>query len=68
MPSIVRLSDEDKVTTARRLYLGGFAFLPLLWIMNYLLFQPILNKPETPAAVKTCTCLLDSVSEWRNFR
>jgi hypothetical protein len=35
-------------------FYGGFAFLPWLWIVNYLLFWRDLTRHSTPEAVKWC--------------
>ncbi|RWS17447.1 gamma-secretase subunit PEN-2-like protein [Dinothrombium tinctorium] len=33
-----KLKDDDKLVLCRRYYYGGFALLPLLWIVNFVWF------------------------------
>jgi len=54
MPSVEKMKDEDILQTARRMYLGGFLFLPWLWLVNYLYFRPILDRPTLNPLVKQC--------------
>ncbi|RWS29639.1 membrane protein-like protein [Leptotrombidium deliense] len=33
-----KVKDDEKLTLCRRYYYGGFALLPLLWIVNFVWF------------------------------
>uniref|UniRef100_A0A8C1I947 Gamma-secretase subunit PEN-2 n=4 Tax=Cyprinus carpio TaxID=7962 RepID=A0A8C1I947_CYPCA len=36
--NLERIPNEEKLSLCRRYYLGGFAFLPFLWLVNVLWF------------------------------
>ncbi|NP_991139.1 gamma-secretase subunit PEN-2 [Danio rerio] len=36
--NLERIPNEEKLSLCRRYYLGGFAFLPFLWLVNILWF------------------------------
>ncbi|NXA57124.1 PEN2 secretase, partial [Nothocercus julius] len=36
--NLERVSNEDKLELCRKYYLGGFALLPFLWLVNVLWF------------------------------
>lgn len=45
--NLERVSNEDKLGLCRKYYLGGFAFLPFLWLVNVVwFFQDAFLKPE----------------------
>jgi len=46
------MKPETQERVSKVLFLGGFAFLPWLWIANYLLFRPYLERRSTPPGVK----------------
>jgi hypothetical protein len=54
-----KLTDPlEKIGVARKMYLAGFALLPWLWMVNYLLFRKDIIRPTAPHELKVCTSLL----------
>mmetsp|Transcript_4739 Transcript_4739/g.5136 ORF Transcript_4739/g.5136 Transcript_4739/m.5136 type:complete len:100 (+) Transcript_4739:14-313(+) len=51
-PTDDRMDADTKKSVAKKLFYGGFAMLPLMWLANYLLFYPVLHKRTTPPEVK----------------
>jgi len=51
-------SDDDNITNekalniARKMFFGGFLFLPWLWLCNYFYFREYLNKPNISSQVR----------------
>lgn len=45
----------EKINVAKKMYIAGFAFLPWLWMINYLMFRHDLLKPTAPYELKLCT-------------
>jgi hypothetical protein len=45
----------EKISVARKMYLAGFALLPWMWMVNYLMFRRDLLKPTVPHELKVCT-------------
>jgi len=46
------LAPEKQLAIARKMFIGGFFFLPWLWLCNYLYFREYLSKANTPVEVK----------------
>jgi presenilin enhancer 2 len=46
------MDSNTKIDVAKKMFYGGFLFLPWLWIVNYLLFRKDLTRQSTPEAVK----------------
>lgn len=44
----------EKINVARKMFYGGFALLPWLWFVNYLMFRKDLLKPTVPHELKLC--------------
>ncbi|CAF1122920.1 unnamed protein product, partial [Brachionus calyciflorus] len=36
--NLKKVSDKEKLDICRKYYLGGFAFLPFLWLVNFVWF------------------------------
>ncbi|KAG1951978.1 gamma-secretase subunit PEN-2 [Pimephales promelas] len=55
--NLERIPNEEKLQLCRRYYLGGFAFLPFLWLVNVMwFFKEAFLKPaytEQPQ-LKSC--------------
>ncbi len=49
------LSEQEQVSIAKKMFIGGFIFLPWLWLCNILFFREYMNKQNAPPAVKFCT-------------
>ncbi|PRP82057.1 hypothetical protein PROFUN_03747 [Planoprotostelium fungivorum] len=47
------LSPDKQIDIAKKMYIGGFFFLPWLWLVNFLFYKEYMNKPNTPPIVKT---------------
>ncbi|CAF3186505.1 unnamed protein product [Rotaria sp. Silwood2] len=46
MVSLAKKSPEERLNICRKYYLGGFAFLPLLWLINAIWFYKQAFKVE----------------------
>ncbi|UJR09012.1 hypothetical protein I4U23_013261 [Adineta vaga] len=46
MVSLEKKSPEERLNICRKYYLGGFAFLPLLWLINAIWFYKQAFKVE----------------------
>jgi presenilin enhancer 2 len=46
MVSLAKKSPEERLNICRKYYLGGFAFLPLLWLINTIWFYKQAFKVE----------------------
>ncbi|XP_078391184.1 gamma-secretase subunit PEN-2 [Cetorhinus maximus] len=45
--NLERVSNEDKLNLCRKYYLGGFALLPFLWLVNVVwFFREAFMKPQ----------------------
>ncbi|XP_064425383.1 gamma-secretase subunit PEN-2 isoform X2 [Latimeria chalumnae] len=45
--NLERVSNEDKLSLCRKYYLGGFALLPFLWLVNVIwFFKEAFMKPS----------------------
>ncbi|XP_075393013.1 gamma-secretase subunit PEN-2 isoform X1 [Tenrec ecaudatus] len=65
-----RVSNEEKLNLCRKYYLGGFAFLPFLWLVNIFWFfrEAFLAPPYTEQSqIKGCECgRLEEGDVWRS--
>jgi len=43
---------DEKIDVAKKMFWGGFLFLPWLWVVNWLLFRAQLQKPSCPEDLK----------------
>ncbi len=48
------MNEETQIRLTRKMFIGGFFFLPWLWFVNYLFFREHMNKPTTHPSVKFC--------------
>ena len=58
MVCLAKKSPEERLVICRKYYLGGFAFLPLLWLINAVWFYKEAFKVESypqQAQIRTCT-------------
>mmetsp|Transcript_348 Transcript_348/g.637 ORF Transcript_348/g.637 Transcript_348/m.637 type:complete len:96 (-) Transcript_348:232-519(-) len=46
-----RATDED-VETSKMMFYGGFAFLPWLWLINFVQYRPYVKEDDTPEDMK----------------
>ncbi|XP_078286406.1 gamma-secretase subunit PEN-2 [Rhinoraja longicauda] len=45
--NLERVSNEEKLNLCRKYYLGGFALLPFLWLVNSVwFFREAFTKPQ----------------------
>jgi len=57
-----RMKDEDKLTLCRKYYLGGFALLPFLWIVNSVwFFKEAFMKPTYEQQTQIRTYVIRSM-------
>ncbi|CAO3619792.1 unnamed protein product [Cunninghamella blakesleeana] len=52
MPKLDNLSFEEMISISKKMYYGGFFFLPLLWLVNYMYFFQQIRKPDAPKELK----------------
>ncbi|KAI8997328.1 gamma-secretase aspartyl protease complex, presenilin enhancer-2 subunit [Pilobolus umbonatus] len=52
MPQVDKMSTEEHISISRKMFYGGFAFLPFLWLVNYMYFFKLIHKPNAPAEFK----------------
>jgi len=49
----VRAPTPEDVALSRKMYIGGFFFLPLLWLVNYVHFRHYLASPAASPDMKS---------------
>uniref|UniRef100_A0A8C2WEH7 Gamma-secretase subunit PEN-2 n=1 Tax=Cyclopterus lumpus TaxID=8103 RepID=A0A8C2WEH7_CYCLU len=57
--NLERVPNEEKLTLCRKYYLGGYAFLPFLWLVNVVwFFKEAFMKPvyTEQLQIKKCKC------------
>ncbi|KAI9342168.1 gamma-secretase aspartyl protease complex, presenilin enhancer-2 subunit [Pilaira anomala] len=52
MPKLEKMSSEEHVSISKKMFYGGFAFLPFLWLVNFLYFFKTSKQPNAPPALK----------------
>lgn len=50
MPSVDREDEAAVLRTVKRYFYAGFAFLPWLWLFNFLYVLPVLKRGDSSAA------------------
>jgi len=46
------MDHETQIDVSKKMYFGGYFFLPWLWMVNYLLFRPYMKRQDCPEEVK----------------
>lgn len=54
MPKLEMMSSEEHVNISKKMFYGGFAFLPFLWLVNFMYFFQTSRQPNAPKALKKC--------------
>uniref|UniRef100_A0A669EE53 Gamma-secretase subunit PEN-2 n=2 Tax=Oreochromis TaxID=8139 RepID=A0A669EE53_ORENI len=55
--NLERLPNEEKLSLCRKYYLGGFAFLPFLWLVNVVwFFREAFLKPSYTEQLQIKAC------------
>eukprot|EP00027_Filamoeba_sp_ATCC50430_P006246 CAMPEP_0168558706 /NCGR_PEP_ID=MMETSP0413-20121227/10118_1 /TAXON_ID=136452 /ORGANISM="Filamoeba nolandi, Strain NC-AS-23-1" /LENGTH=100 /DNA_ID=CAMNT_0008589855 /DNA_START=17 /DNA_END=319 /DNA_ORIENTATION=- len=49
------LSPQQQLDISKKMFIGGFFFLPWLWLVNFWYGWEYFNKPDTPSQVKFYT-------------
>ncbi|KAI8888454.1 putative gamma-secretase subunit pen-2 [Backusella circina FSU 941] len=52
MTKLEKMSSEEQVSISKKMFYGGFAFLPLLWLVNFMYFFKTSRKPTAPKELK----------------
>ncbi|RUS22959.1 gamma-secretase aspartyl protease complex, presenilin enhancer-2 subunit [Endogone sp. FLAS-F59071] len=52
MPSIDKLPPTELLWMAKRMFWGGFAFLPFLWLVNFIYLWPATKRDNAPKELK----------------
>lgn len=51
------LKPEEALGITKKMFIGGFVFLPWLWLCNAIFYREYLyGKPHIPEKVKFCKC------------
>ncbi|KAI9023504.1 Presenilin enhancer-2 subunit of gamma secretase-domain-containing protein [Phycomyces nitens] len=52
MPRLDKMSNDELVNISKKMFYGGFALLPFLWLVNVMYFFTICRKPTSPPALR----------------
>ncbi|KAI9487156.1 MAG: putative gamma-secretase subunit pen-2 [Benjaminiella poitrasii] len=52
MPKLEKMSSEEHINISKKMFYGGFAFLPLLWLVNFIYFFSTSRKTNAPKELK----------------
>lgn len=48
-----RMTADEQLGVAKKMYFGGFLLLPWLWFVNYLYFKDVVKAPHANQQLKT---------------
>lgn len=51
---IEKMKPEEILAASKKLFFGGFALLPMLWVYNILYVWPIRNRADLSPQVRHC--------------
>ena len=54
MAKLDRMSPDELVSISKKMFYGGLAFLPFLWLINFMYLFRTSRKPSAPPALKKC--------------
>lgn len=54
MPKLEKMSAEEHLSISKKMFYGGFAFLPLLWLVNFMYFFNTTRQPNASKELKKC--------------
>ncbi|KAK4515518.1 uncharacterized protein ATC70_010468 [Mucor velutinosus] len=52
MPKLEKMSAEEHLSISKKMFYGGFAFLPLLWLVNFMYFFSTTRQPNASKELK----------------
>ncbi|KAL0081385.1 gamma-secretase aspartyl protease complex, presenilin enhancer-2 subunit [Phycomyces blakesleeanus] len=52
MPKLDKMSNDELITISKKMFYGGFAFLPFLWLVNVMYFFTMCRKSTAPPALR----------------
>lgn len=52
MPQVEKMTPEEHISISKKMFYGGFAFLPFLWLVNFMYFFSLCRKPDVSTEVK----------------
>ncbi|CDS05989.1 hypothetical protein LRAMOSA08517 [Lichtheimia ramosa] len=52
MPKLDKMSPEEQVSISKKMFYGGLAFLPLLWLVNFVYFFCTIRQPSAPREMR----------------
>lgn len=58
MPSLEKMSGTEILSIGKKMFYGGFALLPFLWLVNVIYLWPTLKRTDVPAQLRSCKILL----------
>lgn len=59
MPKLDKMSPEEQVSISKKMFYGGLAFLPLLWLVNFIYFFRTIRQPSAPREMRKCMYGMD---------
>lgn len=51
---IEKMKAEEILASSKKLFFGGFALLPMLWVYNILYVWPVRNRADLSPQVRHC--------------
>jgi presenilin enhancer 2 len=55
------LPTNQRVAITKKMFIGGFLFLPWLWLCNVLFHREYMNKPSDPPIVRLCKIVVHNL-------
>ncbi|KAH8548635.1 gamma-secretase aspartyl protease complex, presenilin enhancer-2 subunit [Umbelopsis sp. PMI_123] len=52
MPSLDKMSGSEILSIGKKMFYGGFAFLPLLWLVNVIYLWTSLKRTDVPIQLR----------------
>ncbi|ORX62706.1 gamma-secretase subunit PEN-2-like protein [Hesseltinella vesiculosa] len=52
MPKLDKLTFDEMLVISKKMFYGGFAFLPFLWLVNFIYFFGQAHRPTAPKQLK----------------
>jgi presenilin enhancer 2 len=52
------MSGTEILSVGRKMFYGGFAFLPFLWLVNVIYLWPTLKRTDVPVQLRKCNTVV----------
>ncbi|GAB5587658.1 hypothetical protein Unana1_02558 [Umbelopsis nana] len=53
MPSLDKMSGTEILSIGKKMFYGGIAFLPFLWLVNVIYLWPTLKRSDVPTQLRS---------------